>query len=199
MTGLSDRKRFGRSQALARKPPRVRKSKGQRPDESRYDAFISYSHALDGRLAASLQSELERFAKPWYRSRARRIFRDTTNLSAAPHLWDAIQAALAASTWYVLLASPEAAQSKWVDKEAKWWLERRTVDRLLVVLTGGELAWQPEAHRVDAARTTALPPFLVASMTDEPHGLTCDGSTMSTRLIPHIRHSATPSPISWPP
>ncbi|MDQ3698882.1 MAG: hypothetical protein M3373_12810 [Gemmatimonadota bacterium] len=42
----------------------------------RYDAFISYSHALDGTLAPALQSALHRFAKPWYRLRARRVFRD---------------------------------------------------------------------------------------------------------------------------
>jgi hypothetical protein len=44
---------------------------------SGYDAFISYSHALDGALAPALQTGLERFAKPWYRPRALRVFRDT--------------------------------------------------------------------------------------------------------------------------
>jgi hypothetical protein len=39
---------------------------------SGYDAFISYSHALDGKLAPTLQRELERFAKPWNRGRALR-------------------------------------------------------------------------------------------------------------------------------
>jgi hypothetical protein len=33
---------------------------------SRYDAFMSYSHALDGILARALQVGLEQFAKPWY-------------------------------------------------------------------------------------------------------------------------------------
>ena len=36
----------------------------------RYDAFISYSHAADGKLAPNLQDALQRFAKPWYRRRA---------------------------------------------------------------------------------------------------------------------------------
>ncbi len=30
-----------------------------------YNAFISYSHAADGRMATALQAALERFAKPW--------------------------------------------------------------------------------------------------------------------------------------
>jgi hypothetical protein len=32
---------------------------------TRYDTFISYSHALDGTLTPALQRGLERFAKPW--------------------------------------------------------------------------------------------------------------------------------------
>jgi hypothetical protein len=45
-----------------------------------YHAFMSYSHAADGKLAPALQSALHRFAKPWYRLRAMRIFRDKTSL-----------------------------------------------------------------------------------------------------------------------
>jgi hypothetical protein len=30
----------------------------------RYEAFVSYSHAVDGRLAPALQSALHRLAKP---------------------------------------------------------------------------------------------------------------------------------------
>ena len=40
--------------------------------DGHYDAFISYSHAADGRLAPALQRALHRFAKPWYQVRARR-------------------------------------------------------------------------------------------------------------------------------
>jgi hypothetical protein len=45
---------------------------------SGFDAFLSYSHACDGRLAPSLQHGLQTMAKPWYRRRALRIFRDQT-------------------------------------------------------------------------------------------------------------------------
>ena len=47
-----------------------------------YDAFISYSHAADGKLAPALENALQRFAKPWYRRRALHLFRDQTSLSA---------------------------------------------------------------------------------------------------------------------
>jgi hypothetical protein len=91
---------------------------------SGYDAFVSYSHALDGALARALQIGLERFAKPWYRPRALRVFRDTASLSANPGLWSSIQNALASSAWLVLMASPDAARSPWVDREVAWWLEK---------------------------------------------------------------------------
>jgi hypothetical protein len=54
-----------------------------------YDGFISYSHAADDLLAPRLQAGLQRFAKPWWKRRVLRIFRDESSLSANPHLWSA--------------------------------------------------------------------------------------------------------------
>ena len=59
-----------------------------------YDAFISYSHAVDGKLVLRLQSAVRRFASPWYRRSALRVFRDQTDLSASPALWSSIEKAL---------------------------------------------------------------------------------------------------------
>ena len=52
-----------------------------------YDAFISYSHAADQRLAAALQRGLERLGRAPYQPRALHIFRDDTSLEASPELW----------------------------------------------------------------------------------------------------------------
>jgi MTH538 TIR-like domain (DUF1863) len=133
-----------------------------------YDAFVSYSHAADGRLAPAMQAGLQRFAKPWYRLRSLRVFRDDASLSADPALWVAIEGALASSEWFLLLASPEAARSEWVEKEVAWWLERRGSERLLVILTAGELAWDADGEGVDKERTTALPASALASLVLEP-------------------------------
>ena len=127
---------------------------------SGYDGFISYSHALDGTLAPALQRGLERFAKSWYRPRALRIFRDTTSLSADPGLWSSIERALASSRWLVLMASPEAARSVWVDRELAWWLKNRSAGRVLIVLTDGDLVWDQRSGKLDRGKTTALPPTL---------------------------------------
>jgi WD40 repeat protein len=133
-----------------------------------YEAFVSYSHAVDGQLAPGLQSALHRLAKPWYRLRALRVFRDKASLSANPGLWPSIERALAESEFFLLLASPEAARSPWVEREVGWWLAHRAADRLLIVLTGGELIWDDAARDFDWARTTAVSPLLRGRFTDEP-------------------------------
>src|SRR5262245_18493796 len=95
-----------------------------------YDAFISYSHAKDKPVAATLQSVMQRLGKPWYRRRALRVFRDDTSLSATPGLWPSIEQALGNSRYLILLASPEAAASMWVSKELIHWLDHKSVDSL---------------------------------------------------------------------
>lgn len=134
----------------------------------RYDAFISYSHAADGKLAPKLQQALHNFAKPWYRRRALRVFRDATSLAANPALWPAIEAALANSSWFLYLASPDAANSHWVQKEIQWWLEHRSIDRMLVLLTEGELKWHKTLRDFDWSATTAVPLDLRGHFPDEP-------------------------------
>src|SRR5262245_1082404 len=106
-----------------------------------YDAFISYSHSADGRLAPAVQRGLQRLARPWYRARSLRVFRDETGLSVNPHLWTSIEQALDESAWFVLLCSPEAAGSPWVEREIEHWLETKPVERILPVLTEGDIEW----------------------------------------------------------
>jgi WD40 repeat protein len=128
------------------------------PSGHAFHAFISYSHAADGRLAPAVQSGLQRFARPWYRARALRIFRDDANLAANPHLWSSIQDALDSSQHFILLASPEAAASPWVQRECAHWRTRDDrCERLLVAVTGGEIAWNENRNEFDWKVTTALP------------------------------------------
>jgi tetratricopeptide (TPR) repeat protein len=131
-----------------------------------YRAFLSYSHAADDRLGAILQSSLHRFAKPWYRMRAINVFRDKTGLAVSPALWPSIERALQASEFFILMAAPEAAASQWVNREVEWWRANRSVETLLIVLTGGELAWS--GADFDWQRTTALPPGLEGAFRNEP-------------------------------
>src|SRR5438046_555924 len=106
-----------------------------------YDAFISYSHAKDKPIAAALQSVVQKLGKSWYRRRALRVFRDDTSLSATPSLWPSIERALGQSRYFILLASPDAAASKWVNKEVAHWLDHNRIATLLIGVTDGERAW----------------------------------------------------------
>src|SRR5574337_1383489 len=133
-----------------------------------YKGFISYSHAADGRLAPAVQHALHRFAKPWYRIRSMRLFRDQTNLAASPGLWRSIESALVASEYFLFMASPTAAQSHWVQKEVDWWIQNRGTKTFLILLTDGQIVWSETARDFDWARTTALPPQLVKSFPEEP-------------------------------
>ena len=123
-----------------------------------YKAFISYSHAADGKLAPALQHGLQKFACPWNQLRAIRVFRDKTGLTTTPGLWRSIVTALDSSEYFLLLASPQAARSHWVDQEVRHWLSQPRADRLLIILTEGDIAWN--THTLDAQRTNALPPAL---------------------------------------
>lgn len=136
-----------------------------------YDGFISYSHSADGRLAPALQKALQSFAKPWYRRRSLSVFRDNTGLSVAPHLWGAITEAMDDSGWFVLLTSPEAADSDWVNKEIEHWKETHSVDRILPVVTSGEWVWDADAGDFDWEASTAVPEALHGVFTDEPRHL----------------------------
>jgi len=136
----------------------------------RYDAFISYSHAADGRLAPAVQSGLQRLARKVFQRRALRVFRDETGLSTNPHLWGSIETAIDASDWFVLLASPESARSDWVNREVSTWLERKPLDHLLIVVTDGTLTFTTDGP-VDAAATTCLPAALIDAFDSEPRWL----------------------------
>lgn len=133
-----------------------------------YDAFLSYSHSADSSIALTLQSTLEKIAKPWHRRRALNIFRDQTDLSTAPNLWGKIASALSQSKFFILLASPEAASSEWVNKEIEWFLQSGSPSRVLIVLTHGRISWDEEVADFDWKTTDALPPSLKGVFHEEP-------------------------------
>lgn len=136
----------------------------------RYDAFISYSHSADGRLAPMLQKALQQLAKPWFRRRSLEIFRDETGLGVDPHLWGSIVRALDDSEWFLLLASPQAADSVWVNREVEHWKANRSLDRMLPVLTEGHWQWDEQAGDF-TADSDAVPPELRGVFIDEPRHL----------------------------
>ncbi|HYH96879.1 TIR domain-containing protein [Hyalangium sp.] len=133
-----------------------------------YDAFISYSHKANSELAHSLQTALRQLAKPWYKLSALAVYRDVTDLSAAPNLWPRIQAALKRSRYLLLLASPEAAQSKWVERELRVWQQEKSLDTLVIAVTGGEIEWDEGRGDFNWEKTNCIPTCLRGRFATEP-------------------------------
>jgi WD40 repeat protein len=175
--------------ARFRLPRRSRPSTAPRsstqPGEPTYNAFISYSHAVDGKLAPTLQSALHGFARPWNRLRALRVFRDEASLSANPALWASIERALHASPFFILLASPEAARSRWVDREIAYWLQHKPRANFLLALTDGEAVWDEAVGDFDWDRTTAVPRSLEGVFEEEPRYIDLRWARLSEDISLH--------------
>src|SRR6516225_12482842 len=52
----------------------------------KYDAFLSYSWKSDTEVAPVIQSRIQQFLCPWYRLRAKTVFRDLSCLPAGSSL-----------------------------------------------------------------------------------------------------------------
>ncbi len=133
-----------------------------------YNAFISYSHAADGKLAPALEKALQRFSIPWWKKRVLNIFRDEASLSASPHLWTNITGALDNSEYLIYMASPQSAASKWVIQEIEYWLEHKSLDTLLIALTDGDITWNESESVFDNADNNSLPSVLENKFREEP-------------------------------
>jgi WD40 repeat protein len=128
-----------------------------RPPE--YDAFLSYTHR-DRPVAAGIQKGLHQIGRRLGQLRALRVFRDDTNLEVSPNLWHKITEALDSSRFLVVVLSPTAAKSYWVDREVGYWLQHRGRERLLLVLAGGKLEWDADRQRFDPQGSDAALPVL---------------------------------------
>ena len=99
---------------------------------------------------------------------ALRVYRDQTNLTANPNLWSTIQAALEKSEYLLLLASPAAAASKWVQKETQFFCDQRGADNIILVLTDGKLSWDDKEEDFDWKLTNAIPGTLSEKFDSQP-------------------------------
>ena len=117
-------------------------------DEPGYRAFISYSHANTA-LATWLHHALEAYRVPaklvgretavgTVPRRLLPIFRDREELAASGDLGDGLKAALAASQFLIVIASPAAARSKWVGEEVRSFKAIHGEARVLVVIASGD-------------------------------------------------------------
>ncbi|MFE7720478.1 toll/interleukin-1 receptor domain-containing protein [Nocardia rhizosphaerihabitans] len=132
---------------------------GGRDESLIYDAFISYTHR-DRPVAAGIQKGLHRIGRRMGQMHALRAFRDATDLTASPDLWGRVTEAMDRARFLIVVLSPRAAASIWVNKEVAHWLRGRGADRLLFVVADGHLIWDEATGRFDPHRSDAAPPVL---------------------------------------
>lgn len=133
----------------------------------RYKAFISYRHNVLPTFVKHFELALKTYAKPLLKPPIR-IFRDENHLVPGIDLSVLITEAIDGSEYFILLASPEAAQSPWVEKEVSHWLKEPTRrDAFIVVLLSGSITATSDGT-VDWTRTDALPYCLKSHLSGVP-------------------------------
>lgn len=115
----------------------------------RYRAFISYSHA-DSVWGDWLHKALEAYRVPAklvgmptasagpIPKRLYPVFRDREELPSSADLGGQIASALAASQFLIVICSPRAAQSRWVNEEILAFKRMGREDRILPIIVDGE-------------------------------------------------------------
>ncbi len=104
----------------------------------RYRAFISYAHE-DKEWGRWLHRSLEGYRPPrgLAADRLRPLFRDDDEGASHPDLGEAIRQALDRSDALVVVCSPSAASSKWVDEEVATFKRLGRSDRIFPVIVDG--------------------------------------------------------------
>jgi WD40 repeat protein len=140
----------------------------------RYRAFISYSRA-DRAAAKDLQAKLERYVLPralrWIKPGLRHdprplrpVFRDEDELVPGQDLPERIRAGLAGSEYLLVICSPAAARSVWVNREILDFARLGRSQNILAIVVAG----QPHAASPDSE---CLPPALRFQLERRADGL----------------------------
>ncbi len=128
-------------------------------ERKRYRAFISYSHA-DEVHAAWLQRALERYrpptalrsSRPDLPARLFPVFRDSAELATSNDLQESIQRALDDSDALIVVCSPAARASRWVNEEIRQFRASGRGDRIFCLMVAGS----PDPAAADYAFPAAL-------------------------------------------
>ena len=129
----------------------------------KYWAFISYSHK-DTAIADWLHQKLETYRVPKslvgtpsregeVPSRIMPIFRDREELPTSSELGDNLQKSLQQSRYLIVICSPDAAQSRWVEEEVRAFKGWRGRDHIIAMIARGA----PNATDRDRAEDECFP------------------------------------------
>jgi len=139
------------------------------PPERSYWAFVSHSHS-DVRWAAWLVRSIENYVIPSKLvgidtpagpapRRFRPIFRDREELAAHPDLRTEIRRVLDQTRYLIVVCSPEAARSSWVNEEVAYFRAAHSGARIFCVIVGGRPS---ESSHDDLTLEACFPPALLS-------------------------------------
>lgn len=156
----------------------------------KYHSFISYSHT-DKRWAEWLHRGLETYRLPAGVREGREdipekffpVFRDRDELAGASVLGDRLRGALEESRWLVVICSPNAAKSFWVNEEVMHFKRLGRADKILCLIVGG--APKTTQRNLEQADEECFPPAIL-------HPLLEDGSLDESRWEEPLAADARP-------
>lgn len=139
--------------------------------EFRYRAFISYSHH-DEKWASWLHKSLESYRVPRQLvgrktaqgvvpSKLYPVFRDREELSSGSSLSDRVSEALQQSDTLIVIGSPAAVSSRWVNEEIRAFRALGRADRIFCMIIDGD----PQAANIE---DSCFPPALLESSEGAP-------------------------------
>jgi len=127
--------------------------------QHRYAAFISYSHSDRG-VAHWLHRALEGYHPPkgvtvGAGAALRPIFLDRAELPTSSDLAASVREALASSRYLIVICSPAAAKSRWVNEEIRYFKSLGGAGRVLALIVAGQTGYTPKGDAADC-----MPPAL---------------------------------------
>ena len=162
--------------------------------EPQWDLFISYSRSSAGPKAAQIQRSIERVAKN--AGTTIRCFRDETSLALGAELSERLTDALARSANLVVLLSPEAQASKWVDLEIRSWADANHDASHLHLLKQSPdtvLGWDSDLQDFTAASNVPEP--LRGAFHSEPIWADVSTADLQRREMPRLVASVLQRPV----
>jgi len=118
------------------------------PRELRYVAYVSYNHAdrpiakwlhrgiETYRLPANVRAELSKLGSQ--RERLKPVFMDREELSSSADLAESVRSALQQSAFLIVICSPNAARSRWVNEEIRSFKALGRSNKILCLIVAGE-------------------------------------------------------------
>jgi len=160
--------------------------------EYKYRAFISYSHS-DERWAKWLHKSLETYAVPKHLvgtqtefgpvpERLAPVFRDRDELATATNLGATLTRALEQSAFQVVICSPAAARSRWVNEEILTFKRLGRENRIFCLIVAGEPGASASAATADQE---CFPNALIYKMGEDGQLTETRGEPIAADARPH--------------